>query len=541
MKNKRQPERMGYNRPNTETSPLRSATLQVGRRSIHHVEHRGNWLWSLLAVAACTGIASVMFKRFELVDIVMIYLLGVVIIASRTGTGPSLVTTILSIAAFDFFFVPPYYTFVVNDVRYVVTFVVMFIVSVVISRLTLRIHRHAEESSLREERISALYSMSRNLVSERNTDRLRAIAAKHIGETFNSDILVLLPDGQGRISFPVDTPGSFRKDDQDREAAQWALDHHMSTGANTPTGPDADATYFPLVASRGTVGILGMRPLTKQDWFDEEQIRYLEAFMGQTAIAIERALLVEETHRAMISAETENLRSTLLSSISHDLRTPLTAVTGAASILLENDDTLDRPSRIELIKTIQEESDRLNSIIKNILAMTRLEAGTISVNKEWQSLEEIVGVVLNRLGKRLDGHPVMVHLPDNLPLIPFDGLLLEQVLINLFENAIKYTPEGTTLSLSASERLFTVTVELADHGPGIPPGQEEHIFEKFVRGHNAGGGVGLGLAICRAIVHAHGGKIWVENREGGGAVFRFTLSAAGLPVARNMEEERGIS
>jgi two-component system sensor histidine kinase KdpD len=216
-------------------------------------------------------------------------------------------------------------------------------------------------------------------------------------------------------------------------------------------------------------------------------------------------------------------------------------VTGAASTLLENDETLDRQSRIELIKTIQEESDRLNSIIKNILAMTRLEAGTISVNKEWQSLEEIVGVVLNHLGKRLDGHPVTVRLPDNLPLIPFDGLLLEQVLINLFENAIKYTPKGTTLSLSASERLFTVTVELADHGPGIPPGEEEHIFEKFVRGHNAGGGVGLGLAICRAIIHAHGGKIWVENREGGGAVFRFTLSAAGLPVARNMEEERGIS
>ena len=237
-----------------------------------------------------------------------------------------------------------------------------------------------------------------------------------------------------------------------------------------------------------------------------------------------------------MKAETESLRNTLLSSISHDLRTPLTAVTGAVSTLLSADAALDKQSQRELLETIQEESARLNRIIKNVLAMTRLEAGGIAPQKEWQSLEEIVGVVLNRLGERLNDHPVTINLPPNLPLIPFDGLLLEQVFMNLFENAIKYTPSGTPFSLSASEDSQTVTVELADQGPGIPPGSEERIFDKFYRvGNSSGGGVGLGLAICRAIITAHGGRIWAENRQGGGAVFRFTLSSAGVPP---LEEER---
>jgi two-component system, OmpR family, sensor histidine kinase KdpD len=239
----------------------------------------------------------------------------------------------------------------------------------------------------------------------------------------------------------------------------------------------------------------------------------------------------------LLKAETESLRNTLLSSISHDLRTPLSAITGAATTLLQADVTIDQYNRLELLKTIQEEAEHLSRIIKNVLDMTRLESGAIKINKEWQPLDEIVGVVLDRLGDRLHDHPVTVKLQGNLPLIPFDALLLEQVFMNLFDNAIKYSPKGAPLELSASESFYTVTVELADHGPGIPPGEEERIFEKFVRGRGAGGGVGLGLAICRTIINAHGGKIWVENRPEGGAVVRFTLPAAGLPPAPRNEEE----
>ncbi len=495
------------------------------------------WLWSVLTVAACTGIAALMFRRFELVDVAMVYLLGVVIAANRTSTWPSLFTTVLSIAAFDFFFVPPYYTFAVSDIRYFFTFIVMFVVSFVISRLTLRVRQQAEAARTRERQTAALYKLSRDLVRERGTERLGELAVKHIGDVFDSQVVILIPDEQGHLIPVVNGPSAFTPDQQELAVAQWVYGQRQFAGKGTDTLPGAKALYLPLVASSGVIGVAGILPKNPTEAFEPEQFHYLEAFANQTAIALERSFLAESTQSALLKAETESLRSTLLSSISHDLRTPLTAITGAASTLLQNDITLDRNNRLELLQTIQEEADRLNRIFKNILDMTRLESGAITIKKEWQPLEEVVGAVLGRLSDRLKDHPVTVKLAGNLPLIPFDGLLLEQVFMNLFDNVIKYTPPGTPLELTASESFYTVTVELADRGPGILPGDEERIFEKFVRGRAAGGGVGLGLAICRTIINAHGGKIWAENREGGGAVFRFTLPAAGLPPQLNREEE----
>jgi two-component system sensor histidine kinase KdpD len=253
-------------------------------------------------------------------------------------------------------------------------------------------------------------------------------------------------------------------------------------------------------------------------------------------MAIERTLLAEEAQQALLKAETEALRSTLLSSVSHDLRTPLAAITGSATALLQKDITLDKQSRQELVQTIFEEAEHLNQIIRNVLDMTRLEAKAISVQKEWQSPEEIIGVVLNRLADKLNGRQVTTRIPTDLPLVPFDPLLIEQVLMNLLDNAIKYTPEGTPLELSAEVKGKDVVIKLADRGPGIPPGDEERIFEKFVRGAAVGGGIGLGLTICRAIVNAHEGRIWAENRPGGGAVFRFTLPITGKPELLEMED-----
>jgi two-component system sensor histidine kinase KdpD len=495
------------------------------------------WLWSLLTVSLCTGIAKLMFPYFERLDLAMVFLLGVVFTASRTSTWPSLFATILSIAAFDFFFIPPYYSFAVSDIRYLFTFMVMFIVSFVISRLTLRVRQQAEAARLRERRTASLYNLSRDLVRERGAKRLSELAMKHIGEVFDSQVVVCIPDDQNRLAPATDGPFAFTPDQQELSVAQWVYEHRQPAGLGSDTLPGAKALYLPLIASGGVIGVVGMLPKAAIDGFEPEQFHYLEAFANQTAIAIERSFLGEAAQRALLKAETESLRNTLLSSISHDLRTPLSAITGAATTLLQRDVLLDTGSRLDLVTTIQEEAEHLTRIIKNVLDMTRLESGAIQVNKEWQSLEEIVGVALDRLGDRLNDHPVAVKLPGNLPLIPFDGLLIEQVLVNLFDNAIKYTPRGTPLELSASESFYTVTVELADRGPGIPPGDEERIFEKFVRGRGVAGGVGLGLAICRTIINAHGGKIWAENREGGGAVFRFTLSSAGLPPAPKQEEE----
>ncbi len=500
--------------------------------------HRREFVLSATTVAFCTAISQLMLPYFERLDIAMVYVLGVVFTSSRTSKWPSLFAAVLSVAAFDFFFVPPFYTFAVSDVRFFITFLVMFIVSFVISRLTIRVRQQAEAARLRERRTAGLYSLSRELVRERGAKRLSEIALKQMGEMFDSQVAILLPDDQGRLVPAVQAPSAFVPDQQELSVAQWVYEHRQPAGLGTDTLPGAKALYIPLIASAGPIGVVGLHPNTDRDGFEPEQFHYLEAFANQTAIAIERSFLGEATQRALLKAETESLRNTLLSSISHDLRTPLAAITGAASTLLQRDVLIDQVGRMDLVQTIHEEADHLNRIIKNVLDMTRLESGAIQLNKEWQSLEEVVGAVINRLGDRLKDHPLTVKLPGNLPLIPFDSLLLEQVLVNLFDNAIKYTPPGTQLELSASESFYTVTVSLADRGSGIPAGEEQHIFEKFVRGRGATGGVGLGLAICRTIIEAHGGKIWAENRPDGGAVFLFTLSSAGLPPPPRPEEER---
>ncbi|MBZ0158228.1 MAG: sensor histidine kinase KdpD [Alphaproteobacteria bacterium] len=491
---------------------------------------RQEWLLSIGSVAACTAIAALIHPRyFTLVDVAMVYLLGIVIVASRTGKWPSFLATILSVALFDFFFIPPFYTFSVHDIRYALTFIVMLIVGFVISRLTLRIREQANAARHRERRTAALYSLSRELVQERWIPQLSAAAIKHLSELFSSKIVILVPDDKGSLTVPVTGPETFALDQREMSVAQWTFDHRQRAGIGTDTLPGASALYLPLVTSSRTVGVLGILPAPGTGMFDQEQIHALESFANQIALAIERALLAGEAQRALLKAETEALRNTLLSSVSHDIRTPLAAITGAATALLQKDITLDKQGRQELVQTISDEAERLNKVIRNVLDMTRLEAKAITVKKEWQSIEEIVGVALNRLGDKLKGRPLAINISGDVPLVSFDSLLIEQVLMNLLDNAIKYTPHETPFDISAQVKGNDVAVELADRGPGIPPGEEERIFEKFVRGSATGGGIGLGLAICRAIINAHGGRIWAENRPGGGAVFRFALPIEGTP------------
>lgn len=490
------------------------------------------WLLCAGTVMICTIVAWALTPYLSTIDQAMLYFVGTVIVASRTGAWPSFTSVILSIAAFNFFFVPPRFTFAVNDARYVVTFIVMFIVAFAISKLTNQVRRQAEESNLREQQTAALYEMSRDLLSERNPDQLQSIAAQHIGRAFDGKVHFILIDQNGKLELTWAGIGEL-----DEDAARWALANGQPAGAAILNGPDADSTYVPLIASRGIVGVVGVRWCVRKEKIEPRELRFLEAFAHQAAIAIERAELAEEAHQAMHKVEAELLRNTLLSSISHDLRTPLTAVSGAVSTLIENEGAIDPQNRRELLQTIQEEATRLNRMIRNVLDLTRIESGAIAVRKEWQPLEEIVGVVLHRLGDRLGSRSIEVRLPQDLPLIPFDALLIEQVLTNLMENVVKYSPDGSLVELSAVDGPELVTVEVADRGPGITPGDEDRIFEKFVRGQASGGGVGLGLAICRSIITAHGGRIWAENRPGGGAVFRFTLPTEGRPPLPEPEAE----
>jgi two-component system sensor histidine kinase KdpD len=363
---------------------------------------------------------------------------------------------------------------------------------------------------------------------------LCAVATKHISELFSSKAVILVLNEEGSLSVAVTGPETFALDQNELGVAQWCFDHRQRAGLGTDTLSGASAFYLPLFTSAKSVGVLGIMPGPPLAVFDHEHIHVLESFANQIAVAIERALLAEGVQRALLKAETETLRSTLLSSVSHDLRTPLAAISGATSALLQQDIALDQQGKHELVQTIQEEADHLNQIIQNVLDMTRLESKAITVKKEWQSVEEIVGVALNRLSGRLEGRELTVHIQEELPLVAFDSLLMEQVLMNLLDNAIKHTPEGTPIGFTAEIRADAVMIEVADRGPGIPSGDEELIFEKFVRG--PAGGIGLGLAICRAIINAHGGRIWAENRPGGGAVFRFTLPIEGRPQMPEPEE-----
>ncbi|HTR45426.1 MAG TPA: sensor histidine kinase KdpD [Thermodesulfovibrionales bacterium] len=493
------------------------------------------WVLSIGTVSAVTGISGLMARYLTLVDMSMVYLLGIVLVSSRAGKGPSLLATILSVAAFDFFFVPPYYTFAVSDIRYFLTFAVMFIVGLVISRLTLRIRAQAGAARSRETRTAALYNLSRDLARERGIARLSTVAVKHIYEVFSREIVILVPDEWEKLKSVVTGPGTFALDQNELSVAQWAFVHRREAGVGTDTLPGAEALYLPLVTPSRAVGVLGVLQSDMVGALDHEQIHVLESFANLIAMAIDRALLSEEAQQALLKAETETLRNTLLSSVSHDLRTPLAAITGAATTLLQEDVTLSAPERHELMQTVYEEAEHLNQIIRNVLDMTRIEAGAIKVKKEWQPVEQIVGAVLNRLAERLKNRPVKITLPEDLPLVSFDPLLIEQVLMNLFDNIMKYTPEGTPVDLSASVKDGEIVFEIEDAGPGIPQGEEERIFDKFVRGSTMGGGIGLGLTICRAILTAHGGRIWAENRQGGGAIFRFSLPLGEQPVMPEYE------
>ena len=495
-----------------------------------------DWIISVAAVAACTGSAALMSGRFELVDIAMIYLLGVIFTASRTHQGPAILASLLSVAAFDFFFIPPFYTFVVHQRSYYVTFIVMFIVAFVTSRLTLRVREQADGARRRERSTAALFRLSRDLVHERGIERLSAIATKHISAVFSQNTVILMPDDQGRLLAPAGEPGSSALDERELSVAQWALGHRQKAGMGTDTLPGAKWLYIPLVASSRTVGVIGIRSDDTAGSFEPEQIHVLENFANQVAMAFERALLAEEAQHALLKAETESLRNTLLSSLSHDLRTPLAAITGSSTTLLQQDDLLDRSNRRELIFTIIEEAEHLNRIVRNVLDMTRIESGAITVKKEWLQIEEIVGSVLNRLAEKLINHPLTTKISGDLPMAPFDPLLIEQVLMNLIENAVRYTPAETMIELSATISGEELLVELADYGPGIKPGDEERIFEKFFRGPATAGGIGLGLTICRAIINAHGGRIWAENRPGGGLVFRFTIPIKEKPPVVETDE-----
>ena len=496
---------------------------------------RLRYVWAALGCLATTLIAVPLQPYFDLANIVMLFLLTVVLIAVRFGRGPAVLAAFVSVASFDFFFVPPRFSFAVTDVQYLLTLVVMLAVALITGQMTAGLRYQARIASSREERARALYEFARDMSSLLQTEQVVEAANKFIASTFQAKVAILIPDEQERLQ--LHDPGGLALATDLRVAAQWAYEKSQPAGAGTDTLPGSAFLYLPLRAPMRTRGVLAISASNRRLLMVPEQRRHLDTFAALIAIALERVHYVEVAQQALIRMESERLRNSLLAALSHDLRTPLSAVVGLAESLELTKPELSGLQR-DTAQAIAEEARRMSALVNNLLDMARIESGDVKLRREWQSVEEVVGSALKAAHPALANHSVEVALPPELPLVEFDATLIERVLYNLLENAGKYTPAGTAIRVAAEALGDQLLITVSDSGPGVPEAQREAIFEKFTRGsrESATPGVGLGLAISRAIVEAHRGRIWVEDNAGHGARFCFTLPL-GTPPEMPLSEE----
>lgn len=534
------PQVRGRAEQSSELSLVKKSSLPGLRQRIPSKTKRRyrGYLWAMTVTLLSTAVGRLMLGHLELANLVMVYLLGVVFIATRFGRGPSILASVLSVGCFDFLFVQPYYSFSVSDSQYLITLLALLVVGIVISNLTANVRSQAKVASHRERRAAALYSMSKELSSSQTEDEVVRIAVKHLYSEFSSRNVILFPNGSGRIVFPKKHAIAESLLGADLSVAQWVFDHNDIAGQGTNTLPGASAVYFPIHTEDKVLGVLALLPVNLRRVFLPEQQKLLETFLRQIGQAIARIRFSEQARSTQLQMEAERLRNSLLSAISHDLRTPLATIIGSGSAIVQSEGKLKPKDNLDLGQGIVDEATRMSNLVNNILDMAKLEAGVLELNKQWHPLEEIIGTVLTLLHSQLTGRPIKVSLPEGIPMILADSVMIEQVLINLLENAVRYTPPGSGLEIVAEVNDSAVEIAVADHGPGIPPGREERLFEKFfqTRHEGAQSGVGLGLAICRAIVEIHGGRIYARNRPEGGAVFVFTLPLDQPPPSVEPEE-----
>jgi two-component system sensor histidine kinase KdpD len=468
----------------------------------------------------------------------VVFLPVVVVAAIWWGLWPGVVAAVASVLAFDFFFVPPYYTFAVRDAQYLVTLIVFLAVALLVGTLGARLRRQVQTSRVRERRLDVLFRLSRSLSAVSGTHQLAVAAQREVATIFGGPVTIYLPHGS--ILEPVVSAEELPDTAHEVAVATWVYEHREIAGNGTDTLPNALATYVPLTTPQATVGALGVQPPRSHYLLSPENRQLLETVAGIIGLAIERDELAEQRRCAIVDAETERTRSSLLSAVSHDLRTPLAVIAGTTSTLLEMGDAADRATRDALLTEVYDESNRLTRLVENLLSMTRLESGVTVVDKQWFPLEDVVGSTLSRLRKETAGRTITKNIPAELPLVPLDGVLIEQVLFNLIDNALKYSPPGSPIEIAARTDEGTVRIDVADRGPGLNEQERERVFEKLYRGaaSKAGGrGAGLGLSIAHAIVAAHGGRIWAADRPGGGAVFSFSLPLEEMPPSVPHEED----
>ena len=523
-----------------------SAVRFAGLGSEAHRSNPAAYLYAAALCAAITVIASQALGRISLANLVMLYLLGTIFTAARLGRGPGVLISFLGVASFDFFFVPPRLSLTVSDTQYLLTFAVMLATSLTISHLTASLRRQARIANLRERRTGAMFAMTRELGAALATVQIIETGSRHVAEVFQARVAILLPDSNENVRPKIENPDRAVTLDEaeiDRDIAQWVYDQQKPAGHGTDTLPATTALYLPLKAPMRTRGVMALVSPRMAELQVPEQRRMIETFAAQIALALERVHYVEIAQDALVNMESERLRNSLLSAISHDLRTPLTSIVGFASMLAREPGgvKVDETRAFELAEAIHDEALRMTGVVTNVLDMARLQEGSMKINRQWSSMEEVIGSALAACRRILAGRRIHTRVPADLPLIELDAVLAERLFANLLENASKYTPDGSPITIVASvlhegdERY--VKVEVQDEGPGLPVAMASRLFEKFTRGEkeSAKPGIGLGLAICRAIVTAHGGKIGAMNRVAAdgailGATFWFTLPANEMPL-----------
>jgi len=484
---------------------------------------------ALALSAAATLLAAPLSRTFDLANIVMLFLLAVVGAALLFGRGPAVLAAIVNVLAFDFFFVTPKFSFAIHDAQYLFTFAIMLIVGLAVGQLTARLRFQARFATQGEEQARRLFEMARELSAALAPEQVAEIGEQFVTGTARAKSAVLTLEEDETLRPAVAGAGL----EVDMAIARWCVDHAEPAGIGTDTLPAAGKLYLPLKAPVRTRGVLVVEPDDAGTLMVPEQRRLLETCAALIAIALERVHFVAVAQRTLVDMESERLRNSVLSALSHDLRTPLTALVGLAETLAQEIARGEAGGTESKALAIRDQARRTARLVDNLLEMAKLEAGRVDVRKDWQSLEELAGSSLAALEPALAGRLIDVALPSDLPLVMCDGVLIERVLVNLLENAAKYTPPGTPIRIAARVVDGMVEVAIEDRGPGLPPGRERSIFDKFTRGNpeSVVPGVGLGLAICRAIVEAHRGTIRAENREGGGARFVFTLPADEPPPA----------
>ncbi|MET0517625.1 MAG: DUF4118 domain-containing protein [Burkholderiaceae bacterium] len=522
------------------------APQPVDLGAVGWARHGRRYVGAALACVATTALAWPLRHFFDEANIVMLFLLTVLGVGLRGGRGPAVLASFLSVGLFDFFYVAPHLSFAVSDVQYLLTFVVMLAVGLITGQLTAHLRYQAQVAAEREARSRALFELTRELAGAMQTEQVAASAQDSLARELHGGAQVLVLDLQEQLRVPVPSVAAeipagqgaqvAHNDGPDLGTARWALDHGQAAGLATDTLPGSAWFYLPLQAPMRARGVLALRPRDLAAVMSPERRAQLDTYASIIGQALERVHYVEVAQDALVHIESERLRNSLLSALSHDLRTPLAVVYGLADTLAALPQ-LPEQGR-EMAQSLQREAQRINAMVNNLLDMARLQSGAVQLRLQWQPIEEVVGSALQAMHTVLAGHQVRTELAAGLPMVNLDAVLIERVLCNLLENAAKYTPAGSRISVTARAQDGELLLSVADNGPGLPPGREEALFEKFARGERESStpGVGLGLAICRAIMQAHQGRIWAERGADGGAVFMLALPLGTPPALPEFDD-----